>query len=259
MNYPDLLSERIRQPADGWMTVASRLTHFALITYALPVQALQRLLPDSLRLLEFTIDGKVQGLISMAVFLNQGFHFSRFAPLPHDDFGQTNYRIYVTDPLGDPGIWFLGTSLGSLSYLLPRLCWGMPWHGARYRFDCRYRDGRYERFGIETHSDWGQASIRLQDTAEPMPLLPGFRSLAEQQLLLTHPVTGYFTRPDGRTGCYKIWHPAAELTLGTPEALYFRPLEQAGLLKPIQMQQPHSVLLQHQIPYRIYLPPRTFR
>lgn len=255
-DYHGLLAQRLRQPAGGWLSVASELHHFALITYALPAQALQRLLPPGLELLEFPIAGQACGLISVAVFLNRGFQLLRLPGLPRLDFGQSNYRVYVRDPSGDPGIWFLGTSLGSASYLLPRRLWGMPWHGARYRFDCEYGEAGYRRFAIETRSAWGQARIEADDTGRPMPLLPGFASLIEQQLLLTHPITGYFTRPDGHIGRYRIWHPPAELSLAEPRGLYFRPLEAAGLLSRPDLQQPHSVLLQARIPYRIYLPPR---
>lgn len=255
MNEEQLLRQRAVPSDGGWLAVDSQLTHFALISYALPAPVLQSLLPKGLQLIEFKIDAQPQGLISMAVFLNRGFHFTRLKLLPRLNFGQTNYRVYVTDCKGDPGIWFLGTSLGSVSYRLPHLLWQMPWYGARYHFDCVYTAGRYQHFDVRTDSAWGQAQIQLRDTGEPMALLPGFASLAQQKLLLTHPVTGYFSRRDGQTSHYSIWHPPAQLTHAEPEALYFRPLETAGLLSPEQMQRPHSVLLQPEIPYRIYLPP----
>lgn len=258
-DYTQLLAQRAEiRPAGGWLQVESLLRHFALISYAIPAERMKKLLPPGLELLRLPIDGQPCGLISVAVFFNQGFHYTRLVPSLRLNFGQTNYRIYVQNADGDPGIWFLGTSLGSVLYRLPRLLWDMPWHGAKYSFDCPYHGG-YRRFAVDIRSAWGKARIEAHDTGEPMPLLPGFDSRAQQALLLTHPISGYFTRRDGRIGKYSIWHPPAQLTRAEPGELYFKVLETSGLLTRAQMQRPHWLLLQHEIAYDIHLPPQIWQ
>ncbi|PKL76617.1 MAG: hypothetical protein CVV27_09365 [Candidatus Melainabacteria bacterium HGW-Melainabacteria-1] len=252
-----LLQQRIQhRPAAGWLTVETLLRNFAMISYAIDCERLLPLIPKQLELQTFELDGGRRALLSVVAFLDAGFHFKRLFPGLRMDFGQTNYRVYVRDRAsGEPAVWFLGTTLGSPLYLIPRLLWRLPWHGARYHFDCVFAQGRFSRYQLDTNSAWGQARIHVQDTAEPMALLPGFESLAQQRLILTHPVTGFFTRPDGSLGTYSIWHPAATLSQARPLELYFKALESTALLGREQMQAPHSLLLQDEILYQIQLPP----
>ena len=74
-------------------------------------------------------------------------------------------------------------------------------------------------------------------------MVEGFDSLAAFQLILTHPVDGYYQRADGRLGGYSVWHERIPLTVGRGRHLYFGLYEQLGLLSRAEMQQPHSVFL----------------
>lgn len=259
------LARRAMRPGPGWLSVESRLENFALISYAFDPVRLNGLLPG--RLEPFLLDCG-SALISAVPFLNRDFRFLRLLPRFRANFGQTNYRVYVRDKLsGEQGIWFLGTSLGSVAYLFPRHLWGLPWHRARFTFDWTHNV-----YSLRIRSAWGiamgdargiamgEAAVEAEDTGEPMHLLPGFTDIEQQRLILTHPVRGYYNSHSTKaTGTYTIWHPPAELTIARPRRLWFRSLAESGLVTPREMNRPHSVLLQRSILYQIHLPPEKLR
>lgn len=255
-----LLEQRLHRPAPGWLHVRTTLRHFALISYAIPREQLAPHIPEELfEILEFPIAGKRCALLSAVPFLDTDFRFQRIAPFLHSTFGQTNHRVYVRDRRsGEAMVWFLGTTLGSPVVMVPRFLWKLPWHHARYRFDCVYdhERARYARYAIEIGSPWCEGSIELGDTGRTAGLLAGFSSLDEQNLVLTHPVTGAFQRRDGALGGYSIWHPEMRLTVARPKRLYFGLYERLGLLTRAEMERPHSALLAPAVEFDIHLPPR---
>lgn len=254
------LARRLVRAPLGRLGARTTLRHFALITYALPPE---RLAPhvDTRRfeIETFPIGGRRLALLSAVPFLDTDFRFPRLLPWPRFRFGQTNHRLYVRERAsGEPLVWFLGTTLGSPVVAVPRVLWRLPWHRARYRFECEHdaEAGRYRRYRIEVASRWCAAEIELEDSGARAGLLEGFTSLDEQILVLTHPVAGAFHRLDGRLGGYSIWHPEMALTVARPRRLFFALYERLGLLSRAEMAAPHSALLAPEVEFDIHLPPR---
>ena len=163
----DRLQSRLRPVRSGALTVDTHLDHFALVIYAVPPERLRALIPGERFDLELvSIDGRESALVSAVPFLDVGFHF-RALPIPRFSFGQTNYRAYVRDKRsGEPAVWFFGTTLGSPIVAIPRALWRIPWHRARYHFQCEYDAAadRYARYEIDAESDWSPMHLALDDS-----------------------------------------------------------------------------------------------
>ncbi len=260
MDPQTLLSNRIAAKRSGLFDVRSDLLHFALITYALPVERLRSHIHPRFEIQTFPIDGQLLALMSAVPFLDLDFNYYRLFPFFRWKFAQTNYRVYVIDrETGEHCVWFFGTTLGSRIVHLSRWLWKIPWHYADYEIDCRYDKEKlsYENYRFVHDSDWASAAIDLEDTGEPSGLLPGFADQAEQTLILTHPVLGYYYRLDGRLGTYSVWHKEIPLTAGKPKNLYFSLYERLGLLSREEMMQPHSVLICPKTTFEVHLPPKA--
>ena len=255
-----LLEDRKRPRPGNLLTVRTLLRHFALINYALPADRLRPHIPeDRFEIQTFMIEGKPRAMLSAVPFLDVDFRFARLTPFLRWQFGQTNHRAYVIDrKTGLPGVWFFGTTLGSPLVHAARALWRIPWHYARYRIDAHHDPdtGICDRYRFDVDSDWCAARIDLSGDGTPIGLTPGFASLAEQTLILTHPVDGFFYRLDGALGGYSIWHPLMALTRAEPRDLWFSLYERLGLLSADEMQRPHSVFLCPEVPFEVYLPPR---
>ena len=255
-----LLHARLNPRPGNAMTVRTLLQHFALINYALPPERLRPHIPaDRFDLQIVDIDGKPKAMLSAVPFLDVDFRFARLAPWLRWQFGQTNHRAYVIDRrTGWPGVWFFGTTLGSPLVHAARALWRIPWHYAKYRIDVHLDPARgaYDRYRYDVDSAWCAARIDLAGEAAPIGLTAGFASMAEQTLILTHPVDGYFRRLDGALGGYSIWHPLMTLSRARPRDLWFSLYERLGLLSAEEMQRPHSVFLCREVPFEVYLPPR---
>jgi hypothetical protein len=257
LTHAALLDQRLIRPSPNWLDIHTTLRHFALINYAVPVERLRPHIPASrFDITEYEIDGRPMALLSVVPFLDTDFRYIRLAPWLHFRFPQTNYRVYVTDrQTQEPAAWFFGTSLGSPVVYLARTLWRIPWYYGRYAVDCHYDKGRYTKFSYRIKSKWAAAEIELTDTGEAVGLQLGFDDLEEMRLVLTHPVTGFYYRLNGRLGSYSIWHKLMEMTLARPNRLYFGLLERLAVLTKDEMERPHSVFLCPEIDFDIHLPP----
>ncbi len=260
LDYPALLAARLLRPPLGWLDVTTSLRHFAIISYLVPLERLRPHVNPQFGIVPFTVDGRKYGLLSVVPFLDQDFCFSRL-PWLRFRFGQTNYRLYVTDQQGEDQAWFFGTTLGAAAVAFAHHAWQLPWYRARYQFATTYSASqqRYTRYQVRTQSAWAAAEIALVGTGHAMGLLPGFHSLDQQRYVLTNPVRGVFYRRDGRLGSYTIWHPAMELTTGRLLHARFALLERLGILSRQETQQPHSVLLSPRVEFQISLPPALYK
>ncbi len=257
MPSPTTLTKRLIRPSPGWLDIHTTLQHFALINYAVPTERLRPHIPkDRFDIPEYEINGRQLALLSVVPFVDTDFRYIRLAPWLKFRFPQTNYRVYVTDrQTKEPVVWFFGTTLGSPIVYLARTLWRIPWYYGRYQVDCQRTSNYYTKFTYQTKSKWAAAEIDLQDTGQPVNTQPGFDTLEQMQLILTHPVTGFYYRLNRQLGSYTIWHKLMEMTLAQPNHLYFSLLERLNILSPSQMQQPHSIFLCPQIDFDIHLPP----
>jgi hypothetical protein len=257
-----VLEGRVAARGVSLWDVRSTLLHFAMVNYALPKERLLPHVPGQrFAIAEFPIGGRPMAMLSVVPFWDTDFRFVRLAPGLKFRFAQTNHRVYVIDRLsGEPAVWFFGTTLGSWLVRVPRLLWKLPWHAARYRFDCVYDRARraYSRYELEIESDWCGGSLALEDTGAAVGRHEGFASLDEQRLL-THPIAGYCRRLDGRLASYSIWHDQIPLTAASVRRAHFGLYERLGILSRDEMARPHSAFLCPAIEFDIHLPPRVLR
>jgi hypothetical protein len=156
--FDDYLTER---PIPKGIDVVCGLKHFAIITYAVPVDRFEGMFPRRFELDSVEIDGQQMGLISVVPFIDVDFT-SAVYPFPKFTMGQTNYRIYIIDKeSGERCVWFLGTVLDSWTLAVPRYVWNLPWFSGKVRFDCSFNKsiGLYEAYTMNTQSDWAESSV----------------------------------------------------------------------------------------------------
>lgn len=254
MHDPTLIQNRLHKRPPGILDIRSNLLHFALINYAVPKSRLEpHVLTERFEIMEFDLNDEKLALLSVVPFVDADFSFYRFMPWLKFHFPQTNHRIYVLDKAtGEPVVWFLGTTLGSQVVHLARALWRIPWYPAKYRINCHYDQAlsRYETYQMQIDSNWCAAEIEIADSGQRLELS------AAEQLILTHPVDGFFYRLDGRPGGYSVWHELIPLTSGKARHLYFSLYERLGIMSQAEMQAPHSIFLCPNILFEIYMPPK---
>jgi len=246
-----------RSPAHGWDAVAT-LAHFAMVTYAVPPDRVRPHVDTRFELDTF-LDraGNPRVWVSMVAFEDQNFHF---APLPwlRFRFGQTNYRTYVVDRVTRRrGVWFFGTTLDSWSVVLPRYLWQLPWHRGHIQFDCDYDSvaGHYTRYAMQTRSAWAPVELRLEDTGETCSELEAMDDFEAAEVVLTHPLEGFFQRRDGGLGHYSVWHDRLNCKVGKCKSARIDLFDRLQLVPFAEQANPYSVLITHSTEFTIYLPP----
>lgn len=251
----------LTRPALSRWDVVTTLRHFAIVTYAVDPDRVRPHVDARFELETFPgADEKPRAWVSMVPFEDQDFCFVG-APRFKFRFGQTNYRTYVIDrESGLRLVWFFGTSLDSLSVLLPRYLWKLPWHRGRIHFACNYDapSGCYQRYQMNTRSSWAPVELELKDSGKPPGELPGCPDLESGLVILTHPLYGVFYRRDGSLGSYSIWHDRLRLSIGSCIQARIGLFDRLELVPFAEQLNPHSVLLQERTEFSIYLPPCSY-
>lgn len=249
----------IPRPKPGGLDVLCKLQHFAIITYAVPASRFVGLFPERFKLDTVEIDGQEVGLISVVPFVDVDFTSAVF-PFPKLEMGQTNYRIYIIDTeTGERCVWFLGTTLDSWTLLVPRYLWNLPWNAGRIRFDCSFNEelGLYEKYEMETRSNWAEASVELAQSEDDSFHYPGFPDTESALVYLTHPLAGFYYRRDRKLGTYRVWHKELEVKPARLKSARFTLLSELGIVQEQEQQSPYSVLIEPINEFTIYLPPRV--
>ena len=242
--------------------VETTLSHFAIITYMVEPELLRPHIHERFKLDCIINDsGEEKALISVVPFLDKDFRFVNL-PWIKNSFGQINYRAYVTDTkTGENVAWFFGTSLDSLSVYIPKFVWKLPWHKSKITFDVDYnkKTDKYSLYKIKSISKWASLDIEIEDTGKAPESLLGFPDLETGLVLLTHPLKGYFYLNNGKLGHYSIWHDQLKTTVGNIVNSNISLFPKLGLdtkSKPITS---HSVLIQANTDFTIYLPPVSIK
>ncbi|MDB2386010.1 DUF2071 domain-containing protein [Shewanella sp.] len=246
------------RPTPSGIDVLCKLQHFSIITYAVDPARFDGLIPDRFTLDTVSIAGEEKALLSVVPFIDVDFT-SAVYPFPRFTMGQTNYRIYITDnTTGERCVWFLGTTLDSWTLAIPRYLWSLPWYRGEVRFDCVFdaSQQRYLKYHMETQSTWAPAHVALEHTPEQAIQLAGFPDLDTGLVYLTHPLTGYYHRRDGKLGTYAVWHKQLAVSAGTLISARFDLLSRLGLVTLDEQQKAHSVLIEPINEFTIYLPPK---
>jgi uncharacterized protein YqjF (DUF2071 family) len=248
----------LTKPFPRGLAVETTLQHFVIVTYWVDQSSLQQLIHSRFEPVCLAVNGSSRrALVSVVTFLDRDFRFAAF-PYYKRSFGQTNYRAYVQDTqTGEQVAWFFGTCLDSVSVVVPRHLWRLPWYRARMEFDCRYDQtaAKYSVYKVRTQSGWAPARLAIEDSGRPLVALAGISNLEAGLVLLTHPMRGYFFRRDGGLGTYTVWHDRILPTVGTIQEASYPLLQRLGLVDDGDQRNIHSVLLQRNIDFTIYLPP----
>lgn len=251
---PDVLD----RPEPGRSGAETTLQHFAIVTYFVDPTLLKRHLHPRFEPLRVrAADGSERGLVSVVTFFDRDFRFLSWPGIARS-FGQTNYRAYVIDrTTGGHVAWFFGTCVDSATVAIPRHVWNLPWHRARMAFDCRYdaAAARYASYRVSTTSRWAPGDVEVEDSGVAPATLSGFPDLETALVVLTHPLQGFYFRRDGGLGSYRIWHERMRTTAGQAVKAKYPLLSEYGLVPLGDVRNVHSVLLQHEIPFTVYLPP----
>jgi hypothetical protein len=249
---PAAFHEPERRPR-RWIDAVTLLRHFALVTFDVDPQALASALPGGLRPeVRRLDDGRDRAFVSAVSFRDVDFRFQA-AQIVKVAFNQTNYRAYVIGPGGERGVHFFETTLDSRTAVLPRRLWGMPWFGGHTTIEATW-DG--ERCVAYRHVCTGERNgVDAAFTGSDLPVgrLDGFADLDDGAMVITHPLTGWFVRPDGGLGRYSVWHPRLRPTLGSAVRARYGVFERLGLVATGA--NPHSVLLQPEVEFDVHLPP----
>jgi len=247
----------IDRPKPKGIDVLCGLKHFAIITYAVPVDRFQGIFPDRFRLDTVEVDGQLMGLISVVPFIDVDFTSAVF-PFPKFTMGQTNYRIYIIDTeTGERCVWFLGTVLDSWTLAVPRYLWSLPWHSGKVSFDCAVNEvsGLYDKYHMETTSGWAEASVSLTQDESDQLYFPGFPDNESALVYLTHPLAGFYYRRDGKLGTYRVWHKELQVRPAKLVSANFKLLSNLGIVNQSDQNAPYSVLIEPLNEFTIYLPP----
>ena len=260
MNYKKELAKRIaNRQKRSLIDVNTNLQHFALISYAVPVAKISPYIPEPFELWSFNKNATDYALISAVPFMDKDFSFYRFAKAIKFKFFQTNFRTYIRHKqTNEYSAWFFGTTLGSITNLVPKIFWSMPWEYGKYQFKYNLENNIYSKYQMSFSSKQGSGLVDIKSTSNKMQLLEGFESIDEQKFILTHPIMGYY-QIGPTIGNYQIWHPEMDLWQGKSNNLYFEIYERLGFLTKEQMQKPHSVLITPEIEFDILLPPGKLR
>lgn len=249
----------LEQPKPTGIDVRCGLKHFSIITYAAPARRFKGLFPERFKLDTVVINGQEMGLISVVPFIDVDFTSAVF-PFPKFTMGQTNYRIYIIDQhTGERCVWFLGTTLDSWTLAIPRLLWNLPWHRGKVEFDCIFNEstGLYEKYHMQTQSDWAEAQVELAQSAEESLAFPGFPDTESALVYLTHPLAGFYFRRDGKLGTYRVWHKELNVKPATLLTANFKLLTDMNLVTETEQLSPYSVLIEPINEFTIYLPPQV--
>jgi hypothetical protein len=248
----------LQRPTAAGIDAVTTLRHFAIVTYAVPAARLRPVVDTRFDLDCIDVDGAPHGLLSVVPFEDQDFRGAALRS-PRWRFGQTNYRIYIRDrATGERAAWFLGTTLGSWLVCVPRWVWRLPWHHGRFAMTCEQdASGRYATYRMVTQSRWAPAELELVHEPDVPLALPGFPDLETGLVVLTHPLTGYYHRRDGRLGSYAIWHDRLTPTMGWVKTARFGLLDRLALVPFAEQGAPHSVLMQAETEFLVRLPPRA--
>ncbi|MFO0659033.1 MAG: DUF2071 domain-containing protein [Polyangiaceae bacterium] len=250
--------ENLTRPEPGLMGVTTTLHHFSIVTYAIEPDRLRPFVSPRLDLELVNIDGHPRALISAVSFLDTRFRAARFWT-PSQTFCQTNYRAYVIDrETKERAVWFFGTRWARTLVLVPRFVWRLPWHHATTTFECERDEstGVYRRYAMRTESKWAPVDLELEGENEDLRGVEGFDDDETGQVVLTHPLRGYYYRRDGVVGTYSIWHDRLRLKRARVKRSRWGLFERLGLVNEAERDRPHSALIQATSDFTIYLPPQ---
>lgn len=108
---------------------------------------------------------------------------------------------------------------------------------------------------MKTQSEWAPAKLALIQEKGGDINLPGFPDIETGLVCLTHPLTGFYHRRDGKLGTYRVWHKRLLVQPAILKYADFGLLSRMELVSLDEQQRPYSVLVEPINEFTIYLPP----
>ncbi|MEP7045723.1 MAG: DUF2071 domain-containing protein [Ilumatobacteraceae bacterium] len=238
------------RPASRWCDANVRLDDFAIVTWSVPADRLNELLPPG-----FEADDRGgSGLVSLVAFRDHGFHF-RAAPFAKFSCGQVDFRAYVRHD-GETGVWSFGTALDSRLASLPKALWRMPWRRTSIRVVAVWTGETCDNWSLDSTGAWGTASVELTGTTAHCHGVgthaPAGPPSAIDPFVAWYPRTG-----SSAIGRYSVWHEPLQLEAASTSRAECRLFEELGLIEPGQ--QPIRAGVQAHVLFDVHTPPSRFR
>ena len=233
--------------------------HHAIVTYALDPKCLQRFIHNRYSCEAFTdSSGAEKAFFSIAISQSTPHRLGRLERfIDRPPFNCVSYRCFVTDKLyWQNSCWQFGTFLKSLFYCrFPRTIYGLPLFNAKVSIDQKFdmKNMRYDKYHVTSDGvdHIGKLDMELEDTGVPLLEAPTFEGFDTNESMISALLmpNEYVTRGQGQllyrqgTQCLPF-HPSVG-KLKSCKSLSFL-CDNMGL-GDIDLQHPHSVVLQHSV------------
>lgn len=229
LNSTNVVRTTGRVQSQTGFSIEARLTHFALLAWAVPVQRLTRLLPTGFQLEETWSQGGRVAWVSVASCVDEGVE-------------QTSYRLHVRRN-GEPAQWLLGLSLGALSAVAARNLWSMPWHLSAMELT---RIG--QTIQLRTQSQWANANWQIAARPETEGEIVHLETLSDLPPSLTRPAFNqYFQRRDGAIGWRRVKLLDPLFRPAKVNAATCDRLQRLGILDEAELVRPRLAVFQHEL------------
>jgi hypothetical protein len=186
-------------------------------------------------------DGTMKALLSLFIGWAEWIR-AVGQPVPSGllQYGQVNIRTYVSRR-GPQGVFFFKSFLGSrMVARAAQLVSGFPAEHAEIQlgFQSDQNESHRLRLQIGDHLE-----IRLSGGSYAPEQFEGFPSAAAAIHFLTHPLIGYFLKPDGTIGALGTSHQLLSPTTGQMIQARMPWMVRQGLLEEPEVEHPHSILM----------------
>jgi hypothetical protein len=217
----------------------TRLHHYSLLGYAVPVSRLTRVLPERLSLLKSERHGEEVGWIWVQSFRDEG-GLGELALRSHRSggFEQTTYSVSVLSGQGATQ-YVLGHAIGSLSAVGARHLWAQPWHLSAMEFQVAWQSagGRCREYRLQSQSQWDNSRWELDPMAgEPVELERAART--GSPIPFSNEVDYLFSRGGEGLGQRRIRFEGLELQRASVAKARSEFLERSGLVRGTELTQP---------------------
>lgn len=235
------------------LSIEMMLYNILYLSYLIPASRVKPLVPDVLPL--STYNDRV--FISIVVFhANIWFKGFPFLHLKHD---QINLRTYVKDPLnGKHSVYFLLSGLSSVNAHFIRRFFNFPCVKASFSIKAEQnKDKLYLRYSVS--GDWeGNFFIEAKEASSQIMNFRPFSSFDEALYFLTEPLIGFYGSSQ-KLYRFEVSHPHMMSELCQLLKINFPLLTFSGLIKEVEIHQPHSILFIPKGHFSVFLPPRLFK
>ncbi|MDP9067607.1 MAG: DUF2071 domain-containing protein [Actinomycetota bacterium] len=238
---------------DRFTTAQVDVENFALITHAVPVERLRRVVPDRFTLETFESEcGREIGFISASSFCNHQIHWSA-ARYPAHDFDQSTFRTYVTHR-GRRGAYFFGTYVSTRASFIAQIAVAANTHLAEFDVDIDLQEDGYASYSSRAVTAQGELHFELEARGAP-EAKPPFATGLEHSEFITYRLHGFSRPPLGGVSYGPIEHRHMDPWSGQLISGRFDMWEELGLLPRDEWDTPFSVLVEPSVRFTLH-PPR---